>query len=135
MRALFRRLSTTVAVLVMIAAFAVPALADDVSGTYRILTATGKHMIVTLIQHEDTIEGYYAGNNGVAGRLTGKIGSDYNHITYTWVQRKGDSYNDQTLSGWGNMTFNNDMTVMKTAWGYDGQGSAVGFWTATLINP
>ena len=134
MRALLRRLSSTFAVLIMIAAVAVPALADDVSGTYRIITATGKHMIVTLIQHQETIEGYYVGNN-VAGRLTATIGSDYNHITYTWVQREGDSGNERTLAGWGNMSFNDAMTVMKTAWGYDGQSKAVGFWTATAIDP
>jgi hypothetical protein len=135
MHAVLRRLSSALAAVVIIAAVALPALADDVSGSYRIVTATGKHMIVTLIQHEDTIEGYYAGNNGVAGRLTAKIGSDYSHITYTWVERQGDSANTRTVSGWGNMTFNDAMTVMKTAWGHDGQQQAVGYWTATLINP
>jgi hypothetical protein len=133
MHALLRRLSSTFAVLLVVIALAVPALADDYSGTFRIVTATGKHMIVTLIQSGDSITGYYVGN-GVAGRITGHMNGDTSAV-YTWEERAGDSSNDGTHSGWGNMSFNNSGSQMKTAWGYAGQQRAVGFWNATLINP
>jgi hypothetical protein len=134
MHVIFRRLATMIAALVMSAALTVPTLADDLSGTYRIATATGKHMIVTLIWSiNNTITGYYVGN-GVAGRLTGQVKPDFS-VTYTWEERQGDAGQDTTKSGWGNMTFNDSGSAMKTAWGYAGQQRAVGFWNATRIDP
>jgi hypothetical protein len=83
--------------------------------------------------------GYYVGNDGVAGRITGTYDAPLSKstgkttYTYTWVEKAGDGTNASTKSGWGNMTFSDDGNSMNTAWGYDGQTTAVGFWTATLI--
>ncbi|MEA2720641.1 MAG: hypothetical protein QOJ39_2505 [Candidatus Eremiobacteraeota bacterium] len=135
MRNILRNLMGASAVIAMVLALALPARADNVSGTFRIVTRTGIHMIVTIIQTGDnTIEGVYVGANGVAGHLTGRFTGNAS-VAYKWVQRQGESSNEQTLSGWGNMNFNDAATGLKTAWGYDGQTQAVGFWTGTLINP
>jgi hypothetical protein len=135
MRNVLRKLMTASAVIAMVLALALPAMADNISGTYRIVTRTGIHMIVTIIQTGDnTIEGMYVGANGVAGRLSGRFTGD-TAVAYTWIERQGESSNDKTHSGWGNMTFNNAGTALSTAWGYDGQRQAVGFWSGTLINP
>jgi hypothetical protein len=135
MRTILRNLMSVSGVIAMVLALALPARADNNSGTFRIVTRTGIHMIITLVQTTDSrVEGIYVGANGVAGRITGRFTGD-NSVAYTWVERQGDSSNDQTKSGWGNLNFNNAGTAFKTAWGYDGQRQAVGFWDGTLINP
>ena len=97
------------------------------SGTYRITTGTGKHMIVTLIQNGDSdnsVDGMYVGNNGVAGRLHGTWNSQGTMMSYTWEERNGDYFNNGTHRGWGNMTFSDDGRHMQTRWAYDSQGTA-----------
>jgi hypothetical protein len=136
MNAVIRRVSTTFAILIMIAALAVPARADTLSGTYRIVTRTGIHMIITIIQNGDSFSGMYVGQNGNAGRISGRwpTGTSDN-IPYTWEERQGDGVNPRTVGGWGNLKFNDAGTGFSAAWGYAGQQSAVGFWTGTVITP
>ena len=106
-----------------------------ISGTYRITTGTGKHMIVTIIEGGDgSIDGMYVGNHGVAGRLHGTWNSAGTMASYTWEQRNGDYMNTSTLRGWGNMTFSDDGRHMRARWGYDNQGTSVGSWDASLID-
>jgi hypothetical protein len=121
---------------VMLVALAFPARADmNYSGTYRIVTATGKHMIVTLIENDNFgVDGMYAGNHGVAGRLQGKINKAETQLDYTWEERGGDSENPKTVKGWGTMTWSDDGKQMRAKWGYDGERNSVGQWNATLID-
>jgi hypothetical protein len=140
MRTLLRNLLSLSFVVAVVAGLVLPAQADTLSGTFKITTKTGKHMIVTIIESGDNIVGYYVGNGGVAGRITGSYDASLSKstgktsYTYTWVEKAGDGTNDTTKSGWGNMTFSDDGTSMNTSWGYDNQsGGAVGFWSATLI--
>src|SRR5579884_1916930 len=104
MRNFARRLFGIVAAALMIATLAPSARADvQVSGTYRITTGTGKHMIITLIQNGDnanSVDGMYVGNNGVAGRLHGTWNNNGTMVSYTWEERNGDYFNNGTHRGW-----------------------------------
>jgi len=135
MKSLGRHVSVGVIAMAMFGLVA-PAVADtDPSGTYRIVTGTGKHMIVTLIGTVGGVDGMYAGG-GVGGRLHGTHNTvDPNMVNYTWVEDKDDSLNQTTKRGWGNMTFNDDATRMQAHWGFDNQGTSVGLWNATRISP
>lgn len=114
-----------------------PARADlDYSGTYRIVTGTGKHMIVTLIENGNFgVDGMYAGNNGVAGRLHGTLNQAETQVDYTWEERSDDSQNKKTVRGWGTMTWSDNGRQMRARWGFEGDRNPVGLWNATLIDP
>ena len=108
----------------------------QVSGTYRITTGTGKHMIVTIIQNGDSansVDGMYVGNNGVAGRLHGTWNSAGTMVSYTWEQRNGDYFNSATYRGWGNLTWTDGGRRMQAHWAYDSQSTANNTWDAELI--
>jgi hypothetical protein len=129
--------SFTIAAAVMtMFAFVAPAFADsDPTGTYRIVTGTGKHMIVTIIGTTGGIDGMYAGN-GVGGRIHGTYNNaDPNMVNYTWVEDQNDSTNGTTRRGWGNIEFNDDATRLQAHWGYENSGTAVGLWNAVRIQP
>ncbi|HEX3465817.1 MAG TPA: hypothetical protein VHS78_17340 [Candidatus Elarobacter sp.] len=133
---MLRRLTTTFAILVMVAALTVPARADTLSGTYRIVTRTGIHMILTLIQNGSSFNGMYVGANGIAGRITGTMTNDpTTTVSYTWEERNGDALNERAAHGWGTLKFNDAGNQLTAAWGYAGQQNAVGFWNGTLLNP
>jgi hypothetical protein len=72
MRIIGRSLVSMFVACIMLVTLAFPARAGlNYTGTYRIVTGTGKHMIDTLIENSNFgIDGMYAGNHGVAGRLT-----------------------------------------------------------------
>ena len=137
MRIIARNVFSTVLAVFMVCSLAFPARADlNYSGTYRIVTATGKHMIVTLIENNDFgIDGMYAGNHGVAGRLHGTLNQAETQLTYTWEERGGDSDNPKAVRGWGTMTWSDDGRQMRARWGYEGEQNAVGQWNATLLDP
>jgi hypothetical protein len=137
MRTFTRALIGVFAAVLLTVSAVMPARADlDVSGTYRIVTGTGKHMIVTLIQNGDqSVDGMYAGNNGVAGRLHGTWNRDTTMMSYTWTERDGDSQNSGTKTGWGNMVWNNDGSRMTARWAFQNESQTVGLWNAALINP
>jgi hypothetical protein len=138
MRLLGRNLFAAFAAAVIVFSLVSPARADvQVSGTYRITTGTGKHMIVTLIQNGDnanSIDGMYVGNGGVAGRLHGTWNNAGTIMSYTWEERNGDYFNSSTRRGWGNMTWSSDGRHMQARWGYENQGTSVGSWDASLID-
>jgi len=131
-RTVIRASAALVATLALIA----PAVADtDPSGTYRIITGTGKHMIVTIIGTVGGVDGMYVGG-GVGGRLHGTYNqSNPNIVNYTWVEDKNDALNQNTKRGWGNMQFSDDATRMQARWGFENQGTSVGLWNATRIDP
>ncbi len=134
----YRNSSRFAAALVIFCSLAFPARADiDVTGTYRIVTGTGKHMIVTLIETDDnTVDGMYAGSGpGVAGRLHGSWNHDFTMMSYTWEERASDSDNGTAKGGWGNMTWNESGTRMQARWGFTNQGTSVGLWNAVKLDP
>jgi hypothetical protein len=135
MKRLARCLVIAFALVTMFAVVA-PAVADtDPTGTYRIVTGTGKHMIVTLIGTVGGVDGMYQGM-GVGGRFHGTWNNaDPSMLNYTWEERGGDAQNGTTRRGWGNMTFNDNATRLTAHWGYDNQGTAVGLWNAVRIDP
>ncbi len=137
MRRLVQNLFILATVLVMFGSMAFPARADiDVTGTYRIVTGTGKHMIVTLIETDNNaVDGMYASGTGVAGRLHGTWNHDYTMMSYTWEERSSDSNNGTTKGGWGNMTWNDDGSRMQARWGFQNQGRSVGLWNAVKLQP
>lgn len=137
MRRFVRDLVILATALVIFGSMAFPARADlDVTGTYRIVTGTNKHMIVTLIGGDDgVVDGMYASGTGVAGRLHGTWNKDFTMVNYTWEERSTDSNNGTTKGGWGNMTWNDNGSRMQARWGYTNQGTSVGLWNAEKIQP
>ena len=132
LRSIIRTITSSVVVLVLIATLALPAFADDYSGSYRVVTNNGTRSIMTLIQNGDTITGIYVSTNGV-GRFTGHARGT-NSFDFTWETRAGDAGADRATTGWGNLSFNDSGSRLHATWGYAGEGQR-GTWDGQLLNP